>query len=68
MVEFISDLDGFQYNINKVFKILDWPKYVDIIITWAFISIYVYYWIWIKAFAQVAIPIYRLFKKNAAFE
>lgn len=33
----------------------------------AFMRVCIYYQIWIKNFAQVASPIYHMFKKNALF-
>lgn len=58
-----------QYpDTSQVLKIWDQLKCVNVTAARAFIGVYVYYQIWIKDFAQVAAPIYSLFKKNAIFE
>ena len=68
IVGFICDSDGRHPDTSKVLKILDWPECINVTAARAFMGVCVYYRIWIKDFAQVAAPIYRLFKKNTAFE
>lgn len=68
IVSYICNSKELHLDIFKVLKIFDWLKYIDIITVGVFIDIDVYYQIWIKDFAQVAIFIYRSFKKNSVFE
>lgn len=51
IVSFISNVNGCYLDILKILKILDWPKWINILFVYAFIGVYVYYWIWIKDFA-----------------
>ena len=67
IVGYICDADGRHPDTSKVLKILDWPDCTDISSARAFMGVCVYYQIWIKDFAQVASPIYHLFKKNTPF-
>lgn len=67
IVGFICDADGRHPDTSKVLKILDWPECTDVTSARAFMGVCVYYRIWIRDFAQVAAPIYLLFKKNAPF-
>ncbi len=67
IVGYICDSDGRHPNTSKVLKIFDWPECTDVTSTRAFMGVCVYYRIWIKDFAQVASPIYHLFKKNIPF-
>lgn len=48
-------------------KILDWPESTNVTSARAFMGVRVYYRIWIKGFAQVASPIYHVFKKDIPF-
>ncbi len=68
IVGFICDSEGRHLNTSKVLKFFDWPECVNVTIARAFIDVCVYYRIWIWDFAQIAAPIYRLFKKNTTFE
>lgn len=68
IVGYIYDFEGRYLDISKVLKILDWSECIDVTAARAFMSVCVYYQIWIKDFAQVAVPIYNLFKKNAIFK
>lgn len=68
IVGYTCDSEVRHPDTSRVLKILDWPECVDVTTARAFMGVCVYYRIWIKDFAQVATPIYRLFKKNAIFE
>ncbi len=67
IVGYICNAAGRHPDTSKVLKILDWPKCTDTTSTRAFLGVYVYYWIWIRNFAEVASPIYHLLKKNTPF-
>ena len=67
IVGYINDANGRHSDTSKVLKILDLPECTDTTSARAFIGVCVYYRIWIKNFAQVASPIYHLFKKNIPF-
>ena len=67
IVEYICDANGRHLDTSKVLKILDWPECTNITSARVFMGVCVYYRIWIKNFAQVASPLYHLFKKNILF-
>lgn len=67
IIEYICDIKRCHPNIFKILKILNWPKCTKITLAHAFMGVCIYYQIWIKNFAQVASPIYHVFKKNALF-
>lgn len=54
-------------NSTKVIKILDWPEPTDITGARAFLSVYVYYRIWIERFAIIAEPISLIMQKRIIF-
>lgn len=63
----ICDADSYYPNTFKVLKIFDWPECTDVSSACAFIGVYVYYWIWIRNFAQIAALIYYRMRKNTPF-
>ncbi len=67
VVEYMCDFEGRHPDVSKVVKILKWSSLSDIITARAFISVCVYFRIWIEYFALIAIPIYVLFKKGVKF-
>ena len=67
IVGYICDAAGYHLDTSKVLKILDWPKCTDITSVRAFLGVCVYFWIWIKNFAQVPSFIYHVLKKNTPF-
>ena len=67
MVDYICDIKERHLNIAKVIKILDWPELTDLTGTLAFLSVCVYYQIWIFSFAIIAKPIYQILKKRMKF-
>ncbi len=67
IVGYICDANGRHPDTPKIINILDWPEYTDTTSVRAFMGVCVYYRIWIKNFAQVASPIYHLFKNNIPF-
>ena len=67
VVGYVCDSEGRHPDVSKVAKILEWLSLSDIITVRAFIGVYVYFRIWIKYFALIAIPIYVLFKKGVEF-
>ena len=54
-------------DISKITKILEWPFSSNIITARTFISVCVYFKIWIEYFILIVIPIYILFKKGVEF-
>ena len=64
---FICDANGRHPDTSKVLKILDWSECTNVTPPCTLMGVCVYYQIWIKNFAQVASPIYHLFKKNIPF-
>jgi hypothetical protein len=64
IVGFVTSLEGRSLDSAKVIKILEWPAYKNVGEARAFVSICVYYHIWIKGFAVIAEPIYILFRKK----
>ncbi len=67
IVGYICDANSRHPDTSKVLKILDWAECTYVTSAHAFMRVYVYYRIWIKTFAQVASPIYHMFKKNKPF-
>ncbi len=67
MVEYMYDSEDRHPDVFKVIKILKWPSLSDIITVRVFISVYMYFRIWIEYFILIAIPIYILFKKGMEF-
>lgn len=45
IVEYIYNIDNRYIDNSKVLKILDLPKYIYRTLAWAFVEIYIYYWI-----------------------
>ena len=67
-VRFVCTVEGRSPDSEKVIKILDWPACSDATQARAFLGVCVYYRIWIKGFALIAEPIYRLLKKDTVFD
>ena len=67
IVGFICDADGRSPESAKVAKVVDWEPCRDLAAARAFIGLCVYYRIWVKDFAVVAAPIYRLFRREVPF-
>jgi hypothetical protein len=67
VVGYVCDADGRHPDASKVIKILEWQEPGNITEARAFIGVCVYYRIWIPDFAQIAAPIYYLFKVNVPF-
>ncbi len=67
MIGYIYNFKNRHPDVSKIIKILKWPPLNNIIIIRAFISVYIYFRIWIEYFTLIAIPIYTLFKKEVEF-
>ena len=68
IVGFVCDSEGRRPDSSKVIKLLEWDPCMDVRSARAFIGLCVYYRIWIRDFAMVSEPIYRLFRRGASFE
>jgi hypothetical protein len=68
IVGFICSAEGRLPETAKIIKILEWPAPVNTTQARAFIGVCVYYRIWIASFAEIAAPIYELFRKNWVFD
>jgi len=69
-VQIIGYICSFEERLPetaKIIKILEWPAPRDITQARAFISVCVYYRIWIACFTEITVPIYELFRKNWVF-
>jgi hypothetical protein len=64
IVGFSTSSFGHLPKVTKVIKIISWPSYTCISDMRAFISICVFYWIWVYYLALITEPIYRLIKKG----
>jgi hypothetical protein len=65
IVGYVCDSSGRHPVTAKIIKILKWDEWnVDLTSARAFIEIYVFYRIWVKSFAMIAVPIYTVFRKN----
>ncbi len=67
MIEYIYNFEDRYPDVFKVVKILEWFSSNDIITARVFISVCVYFRIWIEYFVLIAISIYILFKKGVEF-
>ena len=67
VVGFVCDINGRHPDTAKVIKILDWPDPIDITGARAFLGVCVYYRIWIRNFASIAEPIYRITQEGSGF-
>ncbi len=67
VVGYIYNSEGRHPDVSKITKILEWPPPNNITTARVFISVYIYFRIWIEYFALIAIPIYVLFKKEMEF-
>ena len=67
IVGFVCDARGRLPESAKVAKVVEWGLCTDLAAARAFIGLCVYYRIWVKDFATVAAPIYRLFRRKVPF-
>ena len=67
IVGFVCDARGRSPESAKVAKVVEWGPCTDLAAARAFIGLCVYYRIWVKDFATVAAPIYRLFRREVPF-
>ncbi len=63
----MCDIEGRYPDIVKVIKILEWVYCDNISEARVFISVCMYFRIWIRDFAIVTAVIYKLFRKNVPF-
>ena len=68
IVGYLCDADGRRPEPKKIQRIRDWPTPRSLRDARAFVGIVVYYRIFIKDFASIAAPIFRLFRKKVEFE
>ena len=65
IVGYVCDLVGRYPATAKIIKILEWDEWdVDLISARTFIGVCTFYRIWVKRFADIAAPIYLVFKKK----
>ncbi len=63
----MCDIEGRYPDIVKIIKILEWIHYNNVSEARVFIGVCVYFHIWIRDFAIVAVAIYKLFRKDVPF-
>ena len=67
IIEFVCDESDKHSDTEKILKIVDWSSCSNCKKIRKFIELCVYYRIFIEHFVQIAVPIYRLMKKNVKF-
>ena len=67
VVEFVCDHEGCHSDQTKISKITEWLPCKNLKKAWAFISVCMYYHIWIQGFAFIAASIYWLFCEGVPF-
>jgi hypothetical protein len=67
IVGFVCDKDGRHPESHKVAKILDWPECQNPTEMKGFLGLCGYYRIWVFNFAIIAMPLYRLTRKNVVW-
>lgn len=67
IVGYVCDANGRHPELAKIEKVVNWKEPSDASEVKGFLGLCVYYRIWIKDFAVIAGPMYRLTKKNAVF-
>jgi RNase H-like domain found in reverse transcriptase/Integrase zinc binding domain/Reverse transcriptase (RNA-dependent DNA polymerase) len=68
IVGFICDCEGRHPESAKIEKVVDWPRCRTPKDIKAFLGLCVYYRIWVYHFSIIAGPLYRLLRKDAAFD
>ena len=67
IVGFVYDIEGRHSSTTKVAIIIEWPELMNVTEAQGFISVCVYYRIWVAFFTIVSEPIFRLFYIGVIF-
>ena len=68
VVGYVCTSEGRSLSTSKVLKILEWPACRNATEGKAFLGVCVYFRIWIRNFAVISSPIYKLFQKGKEWE